>query len=70
MKPIFKTHNGMTMVISNDSCGGQENQYAAWLNKKFPSLSVEIGTGASGLYDKSWNETGYANHYWDMYCSQ
>lgn len=64
-----KTHAGLTMRINENSCNGQEKNYAAWLRRKYPSLTVEVGSFASGLFDMDHNVVADHNDYWARYCN-
>lgn len=65
----IRTHRGLTLRISEGSCDGQEKQYAIWLKKTYPTLTVEIGSFASGLFDENWDRVGDSNDYWEKYCN-
>ena len=66
------THKGFTMVVAEDDCDGYGQRYATWLEKRYPSLTVEFipkQAGGSGLFDADWNEQEDGNEYWDRFCN-
>ena len=72
-KAPFKSHAGMTMVVDEDSCGEYGEKYAEWLQKTYPSLTVDFierQSGGSGLFDKNWHDTEIGNWYWEKFCNQ
>jgi len=70
MNAPFKTHKGFTLGVSNNSCDGDEFKFKDFLNKKYPSLTVEIGLETYLCDDKGNFYPEYESFYWDQYCSQ
>lgn len=59
----------LTMIISSDSCNGEENQFANWMNENYPDIETVVkNTLNGGLFDNAGNRVEDEN-YWDKYCS-
>ena len=62
------------MVISSDSCNGEEEQFLSWMEKNHPEINSSIeNTDMGGLFE--WNEEFQEWHliadtYWDQYCNE
>ena len=62
------------MVISADSCNGEEEQFLTWMTNNHPEIDSSIeNTDMGGLFE--WNEEFQEWHlipdtYWVKYCSE
>lgn len=59
----------MKMVISLDSCNGEELKFEAWMNENHPEIETEIeSTLDGGLFDDNGDRVENEN-YWEQYCN-
>ena len=66
---ICNEHGPKTMIIAEDSCNGEQEEFKKWLNENHPSVITKIeNTMDGGLYDWSGDRIVDEN-YWDQYCS-
>lgn len=59
----------LTLVISTDSCNGEEVEFEKWMNKNYPEIETSIeNTLDGGLFDENGDLVANEN-YWEQYCN-
>ena len=55
----------LTMVITPDSCNGEEQQFLEWMEKNHPEIETYIENSFVGGMVEA-----VVENYWEQYCSE
>ena len=55
------------LIISTDSCNGEEVQFENWMNENYPNIETSIENTLNGGYYVDGEY--HINNFWDQYCN-